>query len=70
MSTFKKREKKDGVKLKELRELAGSQTEDVGVFTRFIRVIINIVKDASITLKSALGLKDRKTGDGDGGSGN
>jgi hypothetical protein len=31
MSTFKKREKEDGVKPKELRELAGSQTEDVGV---------------------------------------
>jgi hypothetical protein len=70
MSVFKKREKKDGVKPKELRELAGSQTEDVGVFTRFIRVIINIVKDASITLKSSLGLKGRKTGDGDGSSEN
>jgi hypothetical protein len=49
MSTFKKREKEDGVKPKELRELAGSQTENVGV--------------------SALGLKDRKTGDGDGRAG-
>jgi hypothetical protein len=46
MSVFKKREKNDSVKPKELRELAGSQTEDVGV--------------------SALGLKGRKTGDGDG----
>jgi hypothetical protein len=70
MSVFKKREKKDGVKPKELRELAGSQTEDVGVFTRFIRIIINIVKDASITLKSAFRLKDRKTGDGDDRAGN
>jgi hypothetical protein len=50
MSVFKKREKEDGVKPKELRELAGSQTEDVGV--------------------SAFRLKGRKTGDGDGGSGN
>jgi hypothetical protein len=31
MSVFKKREKKDGVKPKELKELAGSQTENVGV---------------------------------------
>jgi hypothetical protein len=58
MSVFKKREKEDGVKPKELRELAGSQTEDVGV------------KDASITLKSALGLKGKRTGDGGGSSGN
>jgi hypothetical protein len=63
---FKKREKEDRVKHMELKE---SRTEDVGVFTRFIRVIINIVKDASITLKSAFRLKGRKTGDGDGGSG-
>ena len=47
-------------------KLTEKSTEEVGVFTRFIRVIINIVKDASITLKSALGLKGRKTGDGDG----
>jgi hypothetical protein len=53
MSIFKKRKKKDSDKPRELRELAGSQTEEVGVLTRFIRVIINIVKDASITLKSA-----------------
>jgi hypothetical protein len=58
MSIFKEREKKDSVKPKELRELAGSQTEDVGV------------KDASITLKSAFRLKGRKTGNGDGSSGN
>jgi hypothetical protein len=70
MSTFKKREKKDSVKPKESKELAGSRTKDVGVFSRVIRVIINIVKDASITLKSALGLKGRKTGGGDGSSGN
>jgi hypothetical protein len=44
-----KREKKDSVKPKELKELAGSSREDVGM------------KDASITLKSALKLKDRKT---------
>jgi hypothetical protein len=70
MSTFKKREKKDSVKPKELRESVENRTGEVGVFTRFIRVIINIVKDASITLKSALGLKGRKTGDGDGSSEN
>jgi hypothetical protein len=58
MSVFKKREKEDSDKPKESRELTGSQTEDVGV------------KDASITLKSALGLKGKKTGDGGGGSGN
>ncbi len=66
MSTFKEREKKDSVKPKELREIAGSRTEEVGVISRFIRVIINIVKEASITLKSSLGLKGRRTGDGDG----
>jgi hypothetical protein len=70
MSIFKKREKNDSDKPRELKESAGSRTEDVGIFSRFIQVIINIVKDASITLKSALGLKDRKTGDGDGSSGN
>jgi hypothetical protein len=48
---FKKRDKEDRVK---------------HMFSRFIQVIINIVKDASITLKSSLGLKGRKTGDGDG----
>jgi hypothetical protein len=53
-----KREKKDSVKPKELKELAGSSREDVGM------------KDASITLKSALGLKGRKSGDGDGSIGN
>jgi hypothetical protein len=50
MSVFKKRKKKDSDKPRELRELAGSQTEEVGV--------------------SALGLKGRKTGDGDGSAGN
>ena len=70
MPIFKKREKEDSVKPKELKESVGSSGEDVGIFSRFIRVIINIVKDASITLKSALGLKGRKTGDGDGSSEN
>jgi hypothetical protein len=70
MSFFKKREKEDSVEPKELKESVGSRTEEVGVFSRFIRVIINIVKDASITLKSALGLKGRKTGDGDGSAEN
>jgi hypothetical protein len=59
MSVFKKREKKDSVKPKGLKDSAG-------LFTRFIRVIINIVKDASITLKSAFRLKDRKSRNGDG----
>jgi hypothetical protein len=62
---FKKREKEDRVKHMELKE---NRTEDVGMFSRFIRVIINIVKDASITLKSALGLKGKRTGDGDDSS--
>jgi hypothetical protein len=62
---FKKREKEDRVKHMELKE---NRTEDVGMFSRFIRVIINIVKDASITLKSALGLKGKRTGDGGGSS--
>jgi hypothetical protein len=53
MFKFKKREKEDRIKH---MELAGSRTEDVGV------------KDASITLKSALGLKGRKTGDDDDSS--
>ena len=61
MFKFKRRAKEGRVKHMELKE---KKTEDMGVFTRFIRVIINIVKDASITLKSALGLKGRKTGDG------
>jgi hypothetical protein len=67
MFKFKKREKEDRIKHMELKE---NRTEEVGVFSRFIRVIINIVKDASITLKSALGLKGRKTGDGDGSAEN
>jgi len=50
-------------------ELKEKKTEDMGVLSRFIQVVINIVKDASITLRSALGLKARKTGDGDGSSG-
>jgi hypothetical protein len=58
MFAFKKREKKYSVKPKELKESTGSRTEEVGV------------KDASITLKSALGLKGRKTGDGDGSAEN
>jgi hypothetical protein len=49
-------------------ELKENKTKEIGVFSRFIRVIINIVKDASITLKSALGLKGRKTVDGGGSS--
>jgi hypothetical protein len=68
MSIFKEREKKDSVKPTELKESVENRTEEVGVFTRFIRVIINIVKDASITLKSAFRLKGKKTGDGDGSS--
>jgi hypothetical protein len=40
------------------------------MFSRFIRVIINIVKDASITLKSTFMLKGRRTGDEDGSSEN
>ena len=67
---FKKREKEDSVEPQELKESVENRTEEVGVFTRFIRIIINIVKDAAITLKSALKLKGRKTGDREGGSGN
>jgi hypothetical protein len=63
MFKFKKRAKEDRIKHMELKE---NRTEDVGLFSRFIRVVINIVKDASITLKSALGLKGRKTGNRDG----
>jgi hypothetical protein len=52
---FKKRDNEDRVKHMELKE---NRTEEVGV------------KDASITLKSALGLKGRRTGDGDGSAEN
>ena len=34
MSVFKKREKNDSVKPKELKESVENRTEDVGVFTR------------------------------------
>ena len=58
MSIFKKREKEDSVKPTELKESVGSSGEEVGV------------KDASITLKSAFRLKDKKTGNGDDRAGN